>query len=145
MTFVKIQKQYPSFVPPNYSKSRVNRAGRSFAEKKQEVEDLAVLENWRTAHAYLLNTFQATLRYHAKDFKAVVAQRLKRRPTIIGKLLRYPSMQVARMHDIAGCRVIFENVDDLFEYRKRIHRARFKHKLKAPEDDRWNYIDNPKP
>jgi len=122
----------------------VNRAGRAFAEGNAQAEDFAVLENWRTAHAYLLNTFQATLRYHARSFDAVVAQRLKRRPTIVGKLSRFPSMQVARMHDIAGCRVIFDSVGDLVEYRKRIHRARFKHERKAAAEDRWNYIKKPK-
>lgn len=133
-----------NFVAPQYSKSRVNRAGRAFAEGKAEAEDYAVLENWRTAHAYLLNTFQATLRYHARSFDAVVAQRLKRRPTIIGKLSRFPNMQVARMHDIAGCRIIFDSVPDLLEYRRRIHRARFKHERKAAHEDRWNYIESPK-
>lgn len=145
MPFESITPVPSNFVAPKSSKSRVNKAGRAFAERKPQTEDFAVLENWRTAHAYLLNTFQATLRYHARSFThAVVAQRLKRRPTIVGKLSRYPNMQVARMHDIAGCRVIFESIPDLLEYRKRIHRARFKHKRKAADEDRWNYIERPK-
>lgn len=144
MSFHPIINVHSNFVAPRYSKSRVNKAGKAFAENSPQIEDYTVLENWRTAHAYLLNTFQATLRYHARSFDAVVAQRLKRRPTIIGKLSRFPNMQVARMHDIAGCRVIFDNVPDLLDYRKRIHRARFKHERKAAGEDRWNYIQSPK-
>jgi ppGpp synthetase/RelA/SpoT-type nucleotidyltranferase len=36
----------------------------------------------------------------------VVAQRLKRLPTLVDKLARYPKMQVTRMQDIGGCRAI---------------------------------------
>jgi ppGpp synthetase/RelA/SpoT-type nucleotidyltranferase len=38
----------------------------------------------------------------------VVAQRLKRMPQIIKKLARYENMRLARMHDIAGCRVVLD-------------------------------------
>ena len=38
--------------------------------------------------------------------EVVVTQRLKRMPTIIDKLARYPQMNLARMHDIGGCRAI---------------------------------------
>jgi hypothetical protein len=48
------------------------------------------------------------------------------------------------MHDIAGCRVIFPNVESLLAYRHSIHRARFSHKRKAADEDRWNYILHPK-
>lgn len=36
----------------------------------------------------------------------VVAQRLKRLPTIIDKLVRHPTMQLSYMQDIGGCRAI---------------------------------------
>ncbi len=36
----------------------------------------------------------------------IVAQRLKRIPTIVHKLARIPKMQLSRMQDIAGCRAI---------------------------------------
>jgi len=36
----------------------------------------------------------------------VVAQRLKRLPTILDKLRRQPGMELARMQDIGGCRAI---------------------------------------
>ncbi len=49
------------------------------------------------------------------------------------------------MHDIAGCRVIFQDIDDLHHFRRLIHTARFDHKRRGADDDRWNYIKNPKP
>ena len=144
MAFEQNQKRNPSYVSPIFSKNRVNRAGKAFADQKPSDEDYEVVENWRTAHAYLLNTFQATLRYWAKGHGIVVAQRLKRRPTIVGKLVRFPNMSLARMHDIAGCRVIFDSIDQLEEYRDKMHKARFRHIRKAAAEDRWNYIRNPK-
>lgn len=54
-------------------------------------------------------------------------------------------MQLGRMHDIAGCRVIFPDIDTLVAFRRDVHRARFAHKRRTTEDDRWNYIQNPKP
>ncbi|MBK5263817.1 MAG: RelA/SpoT domain-containing protein [Alphaproteobacteria bacterium] len=145
MAFESIIRRQSNYIPPKYSKSRVNRAGKAFADSKPASEDYNVIENWRTSHAYLLNTFQATLRGKARGKDIIVAQRLKRRPTIIGKLRRFPDMQLSRMHDIAGCRVIFRSIQELNAYRTQMHKARFQHVRKAPDEDRWNYIRNPKP
>lgn len=38
--------------------------------------------------------------------EVIVAQRLKRLPTILDKLGRFPNMKLARMQDIGGCRAI---------------------------------------
>lgn len=38
--------------------------------------------------------------------QVIVAQRLKRLPTIINKLERHPTMKLTRMQDIGGCRAI---------------------------------------
>jgi len=44
--------------------------------------------------------------------EATLAQRLKRLPRILGKLARYPSMQIVNMDDIAGCRVTVDSLDE---------------------------------
>lgn len=76
---------------------------------------------------------------------AAIGTRLKRRPTIENKLRRFPEMRLARMHDIAGCRVIFGTIEDLLAFRTHFHTARFNHKRRGgPEDERWNYILRPK-
>jgi len=54
-------------------------------------------------------------------------------------------MQLARMDDIAGCRLIFSNIADLHKFRKEIHNARFNHKLRNAENlDKYDYIKTPK-
>ncbi len=73
----------------------------------------------------------------------VVAQRHKRKRTIFGKLERYPRMQLARIDDVAGCRLIFPSIEGLYDFREKIHGARFNHKLKN-QIDKYDYIKSPK-
>jgi hypothetical protein len=97
-----------SFVKPKYSKKQINRAGEILisddpTESNRRFAD-EVLANYRAAHGYPINTFQATLRAKLKtiDDKAIVAQRLKRTPSIVLKLKRFEGMKLARMQDIGG-------------------------------------------
>ncbi len=95
------------------------------------------------AHRDVIHTFEALLRARAKSQTDVqVAQRLKRRRTIVDKLSRYPKMKLSRMDDVAGCRVIFPNVESLHKFRDNVHRARFKHVLKN-EKKKYDYIEKP--
>jgi putative GTP pyrophosphokinase len=132
--------------PAWISKGRVNRAGDVLRAPKTPLteEDAAVLDAWRAAHRYILNTFQAILRNRTRHTKIVVAQRLKRRSTIVDKLHREPNMQLARMDDIAGCRLIFGSIKSLREFRAKFHKAKFRHKLKN-DLDKYDYIKHPKP
>jgi ppGpp synthetase/RelA/SpoT-type nucleotidyltranferase len=110
-----ITQTSPQF--PGGSKSRVNRAGDRIRAGEATAEDLSVVEDWRAAHRAVLNTFQAILRERARDAGAKVAQRHKRRRTIVDKLSRLPSMNLSRMDDVAGCRLIFRRIKDLYDFR----------------------------
>lgn len=130
---------------PGGSKSRVNRAGENVRAGKATADDLAVIEEWRAAHRAVLNTIQAILRERARDAGAKVAQRHKRKRTIFDKLQRLPSMNLSRMDDVAGCRLIFKRTKDLYALRENFHRARFNHKRRnADEPDKYDYIKHPK-
>ena len=133
-----------TFVEPLYSRKQVSKAGARIATKRGTLEDSLVLENWRASHAWVINTFQVNLRRRSRGTDIVVGTRLKRRPTIINKLQRFPQMQLGRMHDIAGCRVIFPDVPSLVAFRQNVHRGRFAHTRRSIEEERWNYIEHPK-
>ena len=93
----------PDLIPPWGSKMLVNRAGDAVRQQRQlSPEEVQALDSWRRAHKYVLNTFQAILRNRTKATEIVVAQRLKRRSTIVDKMFREPKMQLARMDDMAG-------------------------------------------
>jgi hypothetical protein len=106
-------------VVPEYSKSTVGRAsklvGKGHGTPEQLAEARAVLSNFRSAHAFPLNAVTVTVRQKvlAVNPNAVVAQRLKRLPTILDKLVRIPTMSVTTMHDLGGCRVVFESVQEV--------------------------------
>lgn len=129
---------------PGGSKSRVTRAGEHIRQGTATADDLLVVEEWRAAHRGVLNTFQAILRNRTKGTKVSVAQRHKRKTTIFDKLTRLPGMQLARMDDVAGCRLIFRSIRDLQAFRSKFHRARFNHKLRN-EPDKYDYLKHPKP
>lgn len=128
---------------PGGSKTRVNQAGDAIRAMIPSLKDLRVIEEWRAAHRAVLNTFQAILRNRTRTTSIIVAQRHKRKSTIFGKLCRFPDMQLARMDDVAGCRLIFPDIDSLYEFRSKFHKARFKHKRRN-DVDKYDYIKRPK-
>lgn len=129
-----------------YSRSEVNRAGDIFRNQFSSRDNLLwaadVLGNWRAIHNYPINTFQATLRQKLKAIneKALVAQRLKRIPSIIEKLRRFPDMQLARMQDIGGLRTVVDSLTQVQTLYDNYKKTPFRHKLISER----NYIDMPK-
>ena len=101
---------------PKYTKNQINNAGAILIDKASSPEkihtSLEVLGNWRACHGYPMNTFNVTLRQKLKkiDKEALVAQRLKRTPSILGKLQRLQNMQLARMQDIGGLRAVVSSI-----------------------------------
>lgn len=135
----KINKDFPGG-----SKSRVNQAGNNVRSGNVSSDDLYVIDTWRAAHRAVLNTFQAILRTRTRGKSIIVAQRHKRKSTIFGKLDRLPEMQLSRMDDVAGCRLIFNEIKALYAFRGIFHRARFNHKRRN-DIDKYDYIKRPKP
>lgn len=133
----------PQNIFPGGSKGRVNRAGANISAGHGSSEDVTVLDTWRSAHRAVLNTFQASLRMRTKGTDIVVAQRHKRKNTIIDKLSRIPGMKLARMDDVAGCRFIFEDIESLYAFRESFLKARFRH-TKRNDIDKYDYIKRPK-
>lgn len=102
-----------------------------------------IVGEWRACFGYPINTFQATVRDKLRKGygRTLVAQRLKRLPTIIDKLKRYPGMNLVRMQDIGGLRAVVGNIRSVRKL-ERVYRdeSRFKHELIKVYD----YIDRPK-
>lgn len=134
-------------VQPSSSKKAVMRAGRELAECydkgcAMQAEALDVLNNWRLSHSYPLEKIRTILEQNAKqvDAKALMAQRIKRVPSIVGKLNRFPSMRLDRMQDLGGCRAVVSSINDVYKVVKSIKASRSMHILKNEKD----YIEEPK-
>ena len=104
-----------------YSGKQVIRAGEMFlddkifdAEKDDQFQHaMEVLSYWRFSHEEPLNKAHLLVRSatNGVDKSAILAKRLKRHVSIVGKLRRFKSenMKLKNMQDIGGCRAILKN------------------------------------
>lgn len=130
---------------PKFSKEQVNEAGNVFARggtqmSLEHAEE--VINNFRSSHAFPLNTIQANLRNKARevDPAALTAQRIKRLPSIHKKLVDRQMMKLTQMQDVGGCRAIVNSVNDVRRVVTSFKKGKMKHRL-ASEDD---YISTPR-
>jgi putative GTP pyrophosphokinase len=132
--------------PPKTTNAAIDRAGKVLLETKSSSreydEALLIVNAWRVGHAYPINTFITTLRRKTLRIKgSIVAQRLKRLPTIIQKLRRNPSMSLSRMQDIGGTRAILPDIKSVYAIRDQyLLNESFSHEPLKPKD----YIKYPK-
>jgi len=138
---------------PAESKNKINKAGSELVDAadaaKTNVSSAALgmavdlVERWRSCHAYAINTFQSTLRGKLRNYAGspVVAQRLKRMPTIVDKLKRHPNMQLSTMQDTGGVRAIVNSTKDVYKLAEDYeNNIRLAHELVVKND----YIANPR-
>ena len=138
-----------AWAKPEYPHDVVNGAGRKLATLEfpvsslEDLDALAVINNWRASHAYPLNTFQITLRNKARKIEknVIVAQRSKRLESIHRKLAAKQSMRMVQMQDIAGCRAVFKTMRSVQRLVKAYRDSKFDHKFRGEKD----YINSPKP
>jgi ppGpp synthetase/RelA/SpoT-type nucleotidyltranferase len=113
------------------SVSQVNKAGKTLRrflrDRLGEVDDvnraLDTLVAFRAAHQRPLTTANMGLRSMVKTVHCVepeISQRLKRVPTIIDKLVREPTLALATMQDLGGCRAVLRSVDEVYRVRARL-------------------------
>lgn len=125
------------------SNSAVNRVGdiiRSDVSGAEYNEAILVLDEWRKEHGALMDTYYdkcVELNKKLKFKNVIIAQRLKRLPTIVDKLNRFKDMELSRMQDIAGVRIVAENMVQLRKIEQQIEEWQDLYKI----DD---YIKSPK-
>jgi len=135
-----------AWTEPVHSKRQIDRAGEDLVRGDVLDEDrksaAAVVANWRSSHAFPLNTLQMNLRQQAKKVEAaaLVAQRLKRAHSIEFKLRRFPGMRLSRMQDLGGARAVMSTVPAVRSLLAGFDRSRSLHE-RVREDD---YIETPK-
>ena len=98
------------------SQKQINKIGKKFRDSIQDEADFEILEEFKKSYDELLIEYTSKI---SKDLNSlgsnfVIAGRLKRTSSIIRKLQRPQNkgMDLTRMSDIAGTRVIVENLTD---------------------------------
>lgn len=130
----------------NFSISQINKAG-DVIRKEPSSSDLfkenyAIINIWRLDHNKLLKRFDRILKRRTNLIKNVlIAQRLKRMPTIINRLINNQT-DLSSMQDIVGYRAILKNRHDLDSFAFSLQRSigKFKYQDKCYK----NYTTCPK-
>jgi putative GTP pyrophosphokinase len=144
-----VPREPDPFKPPpglSFTKGEVNRAGRLISDYFNDpsvdsgdpflgydadelIQAMFAITWWKQRHARPLSRVGAALRYHviqengSIDGRIDVAQRLKKRDTIINKLHRYPKMELTQMHDIGGVRATLPSLADLNAISRRLKKT----------------------
>ena len=133
----------------SFSRAKLDSCGKLFLEKNASTADrdlaLDMLSEWRKLHYIPMNTLQANLRKKCKQLNLkdyIIAQRIKRLPSIVTKLSRFPDMKLSRMQDIGGLRIILPSIKNVYDLHNAYMKQRkTKHTLILPPKD---YIADPK-
>lgn len=89
-------------------------------------EALDVVRQFRSAHRIPLTKANMGLRsvVRTEGCPAEVSQRLKRVPTVLDKLRREPTMALANMQDVGGCRAVVDTIDEVRRTQRRMAKNR---------------------
>ena len=106
------------------TKGAIDRLGDKIREESVAISDITLseLQNYRISHKETLSqVFNSLCKLSRKiHASSIVTFRIKRFESIIGKLERYQDMRFSRMWDIAGCRCIVRNNNDVYKFKKLI-------------------------
>lgn len=113
-------------------------------------EELAVLDTWRSLHAYPLDEVFKLLADRALriDQSAILSHRLKRYHSIRLKLQNEPHMTLTTMQDIAGCRAVLSSVEQAYKLKHVYEKYAEAFPKRGPElISKWtkDYVLYPKP
>ncbi|HKY22887.1 MAG TPA: RelA/SpoT domain-containing protein [Vicinamibacterales bacterium] len=154
------------WVSRDHSKGEIDRAGTTLRNwwgnlEIRRMQDMTedernkignawgICSNWRSSHAMPLLSFRMGLTHRARKVQSesLIAQRVKRMPSILNKLVREPAMQLSQMQDLGGCRAIMADVESVYRvfdlYRGSSEQGLFDEEI-ANSLKCYDYIRNPK-
>lgn len=136
-----------TWIEPRFNRTRVDWAGDALARPDRLTPEevgraFDIVSNWRSSHSLPMNKQQVVLTTRTKRYRpsVLVARRMKRLPSILSKLRRFPKMKLSRMQDIGGCRAIVADTATVFSLRDAYRASSTRDEL-VREDD---YIVSPK-
>lgn len=150
---------------PRYSRKQVDAAGQFLAvpppllslssdkisDFTSEEDVMKIVNNWRASHNWPLYVIRKSLEKRAKRISedAIVAQRIKRLPSISRKLRDNQSrhLKLSQIQDIGGCRAIMPTIGGVFQLANLYllgglvsERLRWNNYVRQPKDDGYRSI-----
>lgn len=129
------------------SRSRVRKAGQNVKNNKATQEDYKIISLWRSKHISIITAMVNAIKRKLNKNKSngvIIARRLKRLSSIELKLKRFKDMQLDRMQDIAGARIIFKELAQVEHFQKSMETTYLKGSRKFKLISTKDYINNPK-
>lgn len=117
-------KQWVIGIVQVIQKKQVTKAWRALVDAWWELDNaLSIINDFRYAHDEITKEL---LDYFSNDSLVIISsRRLKRTPSIIHKIKRSyekgNTIDLCKMQDIGGCRLVFENIFDLKNFFKKIN------------------------
>ena len=126
-----------------FSKNQINKVGEILRahNPSEEIYENARrdLSDWRELHLPIMNQYYEKCQKIVEDLgykNVIVVQRLKRMPTILDKIKRYPEMDLSRLQDVAGVRIVVKDMNELRGVEKELLnlKPRIKNRIECPSD-----------
>ena len=128
------------------SLDEIDAAGKALIRRRSTAAEVTyaieIINEWRMAHAFPLNTIQMRLRDKITEIdrrSPFVSQRIKRLPAIDSKLRRLKSVRLSKMQDLGGCRAVVASMDRVSRLERSFQSGRIRHRLERKSD----YISTP--
>lgn len=115
-------------------------------KSSNEYQDaMNTLSEFRNKHITSLDKVSAEVYKCSQtiDKNVIVAKRLKRTPSIINKLVRFPKMKLNRMQDIGGCRAILSSEKKVQKVKNKLKKLGYEVRndyIKKPKNDGYRGI-----
>lgn len=134
------------------SKRELERIGDRIRNDEATLEDYNIISELRSNYGPLTRVLRDSLKNFKqfKDLKGsdfIISRRIKRMPSIIKKIKRFPNMQLGRMQDLGGVRVVLSTLNQVNTLAEHLKNETYK--LKDRNNFLFlrekNYILEPKP
>ncbi len=130
-----------------FTKGEIDRLGNEIRKEISEIT-IEALQEYRTSHQIPLTNIFKSICKIAKSIhpSSIATYRIKRFESIINKLDRYPEMRFSRMWDIAGCRIILRNEEEVYrtidkiKHNKDVEIIKVNDYIANPQDDGYKSI-----
>lgn len=102
-----------------YSQNQIKKAGQALLgdDEFAKLDAIKLINSWRASFSEPMSTIEESVagRFEGIGLKSVHASRIKRMPSIIGKLKAKSEMGLGTLQDIGGVRFVFDTLDETYK------------------------------
>ncbi|WP_300452958.1 RelA/SpoT domain-containing protein [Fusobacterium sp.] len=117
------------------SKKQLKKLGDKIRNDEATLEDFNIISELRSNYSPLTRVFRDSLKNfkqvkEMKDSDFIISRRIKRMPSIIKKLKRFPNMNLDRIQDLGGVRLVLSTLNQVNTMADRLKNSTYRQKGK---------------